>query len=111
MVKSIKEDYRDMIMAAVQEVERLQGKITATPGGPVEIPDMEIPAEPKAGDLVLSREAVMIIAKTIREAAKAGSLKEALEINYQGSGEIACLDAAKEGITAFLEKRKPVYKK
>ena len=100
-----------MIMAAVDEVERLQGETTATPGDPVEIPDMEIPAEPKAGDLVLSREAVMIIAKTIREAAKAGSLKEALEINYQGSGEIACLDAAKEGITAFLEKRKPVYKK
>ena len=43
--------------------------------------------------------------------AAANSLSEALEIGYQGSAEIACTDAAKEGISAFLQKRKPEFKK
>jgi 1,4-dihydroxy-2-naphthoyl-CoA synthase len=34
-----------------------------------------------------------------------------LEIGYNGSAEIACTEAAKEGITAFLEKRRPEFKK
>jgi enoyl-CoA hydratase/3-hydroxyacyl-CoA dehydrogenase len=38
-------------------------------------------------------------------------LAKALEINYQGAGEIACTEAAREGITAFLEKRRPEFKK
>jgi enoyl-CoA hydratase/carnithine racemase len=44
-------------------------------------------------------------------AGTADSLSGALEIEYQGSAEIACTDAAKEGISAFLQKRKPEFKK
>jgi enoyl-CoA hydratase/3-hydroxyacyl-CoA dehydrogenase len=47
----------------------------------------------------------------VKAGAAADSLSEALEIGYQGSAEIACTDAAKEGISAFLEKRKPEFKK
>lgn len=32
------------------------------------------------------------------------NLADALEVGYQGFGEIACTDAAKEGISAFLKK-------
>jgi 1,4-dihydroxy-2-naphthoyl-CoA synthase len=32
-------------------------------------------------------------------------------MDYRGFGEIACTDAAKEGISAFLERRKPEFKK
>jgi len=32
-------------------------------------------------------------------------------MGYKGNAEIACTDAAKEGITAFLEKRRPEFKK
>jgi len=44
-------------------------------------------------------------------AGTADSLSGALEIGYQGSAEIACTYAAKEGISAFLQKRKPEFKK
>jgi len=49
--------------------------------------------------------------KTIQAAAAAAKLKDALEIGYRGFGEIACTAAAKEGICAFLEKRRPVFEK
>jgi enoyl-CoA hydratase/3-hydroxyacyl-CoA dehydrogenase len=49
--------------------------------------------------------------KTIKAGAAAETFAEALERGYQGNAEIACTDAAKEGITAFLEKRRPEFKK
>jgi enoyl-CoA hydratase/3-hydroxyacyl-CoA dehydrogenase len=58
---------------------------------------------------VLSREVVEIIGKAIQQAAQAPSLKEALEIGYRAFGASACTAAAKEGITAFLQKRKPDF--
>jgi enoyl-CoA hydratase/3-hydroxyacyl-CoA dehydrogenase len=95
----------------VAEVHNLQGKIPKVPEGPVDIPDFPIPEEPKAGNLPLSREAIAIALKTIQSAARVNSLSEALETNYLGSGESACTEAAREGIAAFLEKRKPEFKK
>jgi len=54
---------------------------------------------------------VTITAQTIQKGAATDDLAEALEIGYRGFGEIACTDAAKEGISAFLERRKPEFKK
>ena len=82
-----------------------------SPDGKVEIPEFSIPDPPMAGKQVLSREAVSIIVKTIKAGAAAGTFDQALEIGYEGNAEIACTDAAKEGITAFLEKRRPDFKK
>ena len=64
-----------------------------------------------AGKQALSRESVAIIKNTIKEGAAVDTLAGALEVGYTGFGEIACTAAAKEGISAFLEKRKPEFTK
>lgn len=111
MVVKIAEDYSEMIKEAVQEVKNMQGKRQQIHEGKLDIPEVAIPDQPMAGKLALSKEAISIIAKTIENGAAADTFADALEIGYQGSAEIACTDAAKEGISAFLEKRKPEFKK
>ena len=111
MVTKIAGDYSELIMESVEEVKNLQGKIKRIPDGSVDIPELIIPDEPIAGKLALSKEAVSIAVKTIKDGAAADSFIEALEIGYKGFAEISCTDAAKEGISAFLEKRKPEFKK
>jgi enoyl-CoA hydratase/3-hydroxyacyl-CoA dehydrogenase len=111
MVAQISDDYLEMIRGAVAQVHNLQENLPRVPEGAVDIPDFPIPEEPMAGKLPLSREAIAIAFRTVQSAAAANSLSDAMEINYRGSGDIACTDAAKEGITAFLQKRKPEFKK
>ncbi len=111
MVTRIVDDYSELIKAAVEEVKNLQGKVKRISDAKVDIPEITIPDEPMAGKQPLSKEAVSIVLKTVKDGAAADSFAEALEIGYKGFGEIACTDAAKEGISAFLEKRKPEFKK
>jgi enoyl-CoA hydratase/3-hydroxyacyl-CoA dehydrogenase len=111
MVTKIVDDYPALISAAVEAVNNLQGKTARIPEGKVEIPEFNIPDEPKAGKQALSKEAVSLTVKVIHEGAATVNFNDALEIGYKGFGEIACTDAAKEGISAFLEKRPPVFRK
>lgn len=111
MVKRLSDNYSDMIQEAIGEIKSLQGNIRQMPDWKVDIPEINLPDQPMAGKLALSKEAVSIIAKTIKNGAEAGSFKDALEIGYKGFGETACTDAAREGIYAFLAKRQPEYKK
>ena len=111
MVSKIVDDFSDLIPAAIEEVKNLDGNIKRIPDGKVDIPVIKIAEEPMAGKQPLSKEAVSIAKKTIEQGASAHTFTEALEICYQGFGEIACTDAAKEGISAFLEKRRPEFKK
>jgi enoyl-CoA hydratase/3-hydroxyacyl-CoA dehydrogenase len=111
MVGALADDYGRLIETAVAEVERLSGNVKRIPEGKVDIPSVDLPDPPMAGKQALSREAVAIAAKTITDAAAAGNLADALEVGYRGFGEIACTDAAREGISAFLERRRPEFKK
>ena len=111
MVTQIADDYTALISAAVEMVSHLQGKTARIPDGKVEIPQFKIPEEPKSGKQALSKEAVALTVKVVQEGAATENFNEALEIGYKGFGEIACTDAAKEGISAFLEKRPPDFTK
>ena len=46
-----------------------------------------------AGKLCLSKEAVSVVVKTIQKGAATYQFEDALEIGYQGFGEIACTGA------------------
>jgi enoyl-CoA hydratase/3-hydroxyacyl-CoA dehydrogenase len=111
MVSQIVDDFPSLISAAVEAVNDLQGNLKRIPEGKIELPEVNIPAEPRAGKQLLSKEAVTLTRNVILESAAAGNLVDALEIGYKGFGEIACTDAAKEGISAFLERRAPVFTK
>jgi enoyl-CoA hydratase/3-hydroxyacyl-CoA dehydrogenase len=100
-----------LMAAAINQVNALQGNIPRISEGKIEIPEISVPAEPKSGSQALSKEAVSIAVKTIKAGAETENLADALEIGYKGFGEIACSDAAKEGISAFLERRKPNFTK
>ncbi len=111
MLEHITTSYPELIAAAIAEVQRLQGDIPRITEGAVGISEFTVPEQPMAGQLALSKQALSIFARVINQAAAANSLEEALEINYQGAGEISCIAASKEGVNAFLQKRKPVFSK
>lgn len=109
MVKDIAEDYCGMIRLAVAEVSRLQGNVEGIADGKVSIDEIEPTENLMAGDLPLSKEAVSIAEKTIKRGAAASTFQAAMEFGYQGFGEAACTTAAREGISAFQEKRRPNF--
>jgi enoyl-CoA hydratase/3-hydroxyacyl-CoA dehydrogenase len=111
IVSQLADDYSDLIAKAIAEIHSLQGNLPRLAEQKVALPPIALPEEPQAGGQPLSREAVAITVKTIQAAAAAVELHDALEIGYRGFGEIACTAAAKEGISAFLEKRRPVFEK
>ena len=111
MVSRLADDYPSLIKAALETVKELEGRVEKIPEGPVEIAELKPVEKPMAGDLVLSREVDQVICQAIKEAAAAQTLKEALEIGFKAFGRVACLDAAREGIKAFMERRKPKFEK
>ncbi len=111
IVKKIVKTFPELIDAAIAEVNALQGNVPRIPDGPVDIPEYKIPDAPMAGELPLSKEILGIIFGIVSKAAKAKTLAEALEIAYLGAGDISCAPDCKEGVNAFLEKRKPNFAK
>jgi enoyl-CoA hydratase/carnithine racemase/3-hydroxyacyl-CoA dehydrogenase len=111
IVKKTVRSFPDLIEAGIAEVDRLQGNIPRISEGPVEIPPFVVPEAPMAEDLPLSKEILGIVGGVINKAAAAESLAEALEIAYLGAGDISCAKDCREGVTAFLEKRRPQFAK
>ena len=79
--------------------------------GKVEIAELVIPDELRAGKQLLSKEALSITAQTIQKGVATEDLTEALDIVYKGFGEISRSEAARDRISDFFERRKPEFKK
>ena len=111
VVDGLADDYAGLISSAVARVAALAGKLTGIPDGVVALAPMQ-DIEPKAGNgQALSAEVIGIMENAIRNAAAASSFAAALEIGYSAFGESACTAGAREGISAFQEKRKPDFTK
>ena len=111
MVDQLVNNPADLMATAMAELDRIHNDIPRIAEQMVDIPEFDIPDQPMAAKKGLSLEAVTITAETVKKGAAASSLREALEIGYAGFGRIACCAAANEGISAFLEKRRPKFTK
>ncbi len=111
IINQLVDNFKELIDAAMKEVDRLQGNIPRISDAPVDIPEFVVPEKPAAanGD-PLSKEVLNVIADVINRGAKTEGLYNALAINYERSGDTHCLEDSKEGVMAFLEKRKPNFK-
>jgi len=112
IISALAGSYRELIDIAVKEVNAMAGKpVPRISDAPVQLEPLSKIDSPSAGKLRLSDEAVAIISRAIKEGAAAASFEAALEVGYRAFGKVACTDAAKEGIGAFLERRPAEFKK
>ncbi|MFA7279412.1 MAG: 3-hydroxyacyl-CoA dehydrogenase/enoyl-CoA hydratase family protein [Sterolibacterium sp.] len=111
VVDGLADDYAGLIATAAARVATLASGLRGIPDGAIEL--APLPAiEAKAGNgQPLSAEVIGIMEKAICAAAAAPSFAAALEIGYSAFGESACTAGAREGISAFQEKRKPDFSK
>ena len=111
IVDGLSDDYAALIDSAIARVHALAGKLQSLPDRAVSIAS-PAPIEPiAASGQVLSAEVMRILERAIAEAAAAPSFAAALEIGYRAFGTSACTAAAREGIEAFLARRRPDFTK
>jgi len=109
VVDALANDVSDLISKAVARVRTLGQRAPAGAPGKVALAPLPPVQANAASGQPLSREIMDILEKTIVAAAGAPSMDEALEIGYRAFGASACTAAAREGIGAFLEGRKPDF--
>jgi enoyl-CoA hydratase/3-hydroxyacyl-CoA dehydrogenase len=107
---ALADDYEQLIALAVARVDQLAGKVQPIGDAPVDVAIEPVEARAASGQ-PLSRECIALMERAILEAAAARSFAEALEVGYKAFGLSACIDSAREGITAFKEKRTPDFTK
>jgi enoyl-CoA hydratase/3-hydroxyacyl-CoA dehydrogenase len=105
IIAELTDDYASLIRQAVARVHALAGKRRVPLDRPVAI----APFDAVGAAQPFSREVVGIIEDAVRTAAAAPTLATALDVGYRAFGRSACTAAAREGITAFGERRKPDF--
>ncbi len=109
ILDAVVDDHQALLPQAVELVQQLVESPRRIPEQPVSLAALsDIEAESTDGQ-ALSREVLGIMERAIKQAAAAKSLSEALETGYAAFGASACTAAAREGIDAFLEHRRPDF--
>ena len=104
VVQGLADDVPSLISRAAERVRALVGQRRFNLDAPV-----EIPAFGPISEHMYSAEVTRLIEQCVKDAAALPSLSEALELGYRAFGESGCTKAAHEGITAFMEGRKPDF--
>jgi enoyl-CoA hydratase/3-hydroxyacyl-CoA dehydrogenase len=108
ILDAVVDDVGQLLPAAVQLIHALSRAARPTHDGPVRIAAAQ-PASGTVRGLPVSRAVLAIIDRAVQDAARANSLSAALEIGYRAFGDCACTAAAREGVTAFGERRAPDF--
>ena len=77
--------------------------------GAVSIPAFDAAGANEGGARKLSESVIRLIETAVAQAAAAPKLDAALEVGYRAFGAVACSAAAREGIDAFMTRRKPDF--
>jgi len=109
IVDELADGYDDLIARAVARVHALAGRVQALADAPVAVPPFRTGPNRAADGRVLSATVIALIEGAVREAAAQPTLHAALEAGYRAFGAVACCAAAREGITAFVERRAPDF--
>jgi enoyl-CoA hydratase/3-hydroxyacyl-CoA dehydrogenase len=109
IVADLADDAGSLVDAAIARVRALAGGATGVANGAVDIVPLDAIAPVAADGLPLSARTLALMEAAIRDAARAPTLAAALDIGYEAFGASACTAAAREGITAFTEGRKPDF--
>jgi Enoyl-CoA hydratase/carnithine racemase len=110
VVSALEDDYEALVRLAVARVKELKGTLPLPQPSMAGIDLDAIRAQgtvPEGANL--SKKVVKIITEAIIAGAQAPDLAAALEIGYLAFGLVACTPAAREGITSFLQGKKPDF--
>ena len=111
IVAALADDPRELVTVAVRQVRSLAGLPGNLARGPVALPALEPITPATANGMALSATAIALMEDAIRGAAAASTLASALEVGYRAFGASACTPAAREGISAFVERRRADFTK
>ncbi len=111
IVAALADEPHELVALAIRQVRSLAGLPSFLAKGPVALPGFEPIAPATANGMALSAAAIALMEDAIRGAAAAPTLASALEVGYRAFGASACTAAAREGITAFGERRRPDFTK
>ena len=109
IVDELADGFDNLIARSVARVHASAAHLPAISELPVALPPFEEGPCRSADGKVLSGTVVGIIQRAVRDAAAQPTLQAALEVGYEAFGAVACTAAAREGITAFLERRAPDF--
>ena len=109
VVDSLADDIPGLLAQAIARVRELAKQSIGIRQEAVKLTPFEAIDSTSVSGQPMSRQTLGILEDAIRQAAAQSTLDAALEVGYRAFGQSACTAAAKEGIGAFLQGRKPDF--